>query len=406
MTKRKQTGSIKLLPLGGLGEIGMNCLVLETERDILVIDCGVMFGDLDPFGIDFIVPNLKYLEERREKVRAVVFTHGHEDHIGAFPFLLRAGIEVPAYASPFTSMMLESRLREAGLLDRTEIRRFKLGGDFRIGEFRIRTVPVNHSIVESVALCIDTPAGRIIHTGDFRIDSDPYFGNEMRFNEFKKWGEEGVLLLLSDSTNVERDTANDSERVIYDAFDSVLEESGGSTFFSMFSSNIGRMGQVFELARKHHKRVTVTGRSMQQNVELASKAGYFKDLNKILVPPEDIETVPRKRRVILSTGSQGEYRSALSKLAKAEHPFLEIQPEDAIVISSRFIPGNEKAVSRLINNLFRRGAHVHYEPCDHVHVSGHATRPELKKMIQAVKPKYFIPIHGEYRHLVLHAKHA
>lgn len=404
--RRSQNGQpgLKVLPLGGLGEIGMNCMLLEWEDEIIVIDCGVMFGDLGPFGIDFIIPNMGYLMENRHKVRAFIMTHGHEDHIGALPFALRHDIRAPIYASELTSHMVESRLLEAGLIEKTQIRRFKLGDGFQVGSFHIKTVPVNHSIVEAVALIIDTPAGKVIHTGDFRIDSDPFYGNEMRFNEFKKAGDEGVLLLLSDSTNVERDELNDSESVLMKNFDDIASDTAGALFVSMFSSNISRMGQFFQLARKHNRRVTVAGRSMSQNLEIARQHGYLKDAERVYIPQEQVLKIPRKKRLILSTGSQGEYRSALARLAKNEHPVFEIESGDQIIMSSRFIPGNEKSVSRVLNNLFRRGARVHYEPCSHVHVSGHATRPELKKMLQAVRPRNFIPIHGEYRHLVLHAE--
>lgn len=398
----KKNQSLKVLALGGLGEIGMNCLILELDQDIIVIDCGVLFGNLGDFGIDFIIPNFKYLIERKEKIKAFVITHGHEDHIGALPFAIKEGLSAPIYASPFTSGMIRERLTEAGVIDKVQLKVTPFGSSFEVGDFKIKTVPVNHSIVEASALIIDTPLGKIVHTGDFRLDSDPFYGKAMTFNEFKKAGDEGVLLLLSDSTNVEVDRLNDSESIVGTKFEEIFEEASGLVIVSMFSSNISRMGQVFEAAKKLKKKVMISGRSMHQNSKIAMEMGYLKGADKSLIDIEDADQYRRDKLVAIMTGSQGEYRSVLARLSKNEFPHIKAQEGDQVVMSSRFIPGNEKAVSRVINQMFRRGTRVLYEPLHHVHVSGHATKPELLQMLKAVRPQFFIPVHGEYRHLVLH----
>lgn len=401
-----QKGALRVVPLGGLGEIGMNCLVLETENDMIVIDCGVLFTDLEDFGIEFIIPNFKYLVERKDKLRAFVMTHGHEDHIGALPFALKAGLSAPVYASPFTSSMIWARLREAGLENRVDLRTFQPGdaGVFTAGDFKVRAVSVNHSIIEASALIIDTPVGRVVHTGDFRIDPSPYYGSAFDPREFEKAGDEGVLLLLSDSTNVERCEHGKSEKTLFESFENVFAQAKGMVVVSMFASNIGRMGQIFDLAAQTGRKVAVTGRSMEQNLRLAMEAGYLKGAQSRLVSLEHVEDVPRDELILLSTGSQGEFRAALARLSKGEHRQVHLREGDLVLISSRFIPGNEKSISRLINNLFRQGARVLYDAVHHVHVSGHASRPELEKMLRWTRPKYFVPIHGEYRHLVLHAE--
>lgn len=399
-----ETGTLRVLPLGGLGEIGMNCLVIESPEEIIVLDCGVMFSDLDHFGIEFVIPDFSYLQARADKVKAIVLTHGHEDHIGAVPYLLKHGIRAPLYASAFTSLMLREKLTEFGLLQAVEIRTFKMGETFRTKDFSVRTTSVNHSIVDAAALIIDTPIGKIVHTGDFKIDPSPFFGQRLDESVFKQAGEEGVLLLLSDSTNVERHSHSQSDKDVYQSFDKLFAAAEGLTFVAMFSSNVARMAQVFELAKRQNKRVALCGRSMEKNFELAIESGHIRDAAGQLITLDQVDAYERKDVLILTTGTQGEYRSALFRIAQGEHSLVDLREGDRVLMSSRWIPGNEKEVGRMINNLFKQGADVLYEATHMIHVSGHATRPELKMMIEWTKPRFFLPIHGEYRHLVHHAK--
>ncbi|MBC7385690.1 MAG: ribonuclease J [Cryobacterium sp.] len=399
-----EKGSLRVLPLGGLGEIGMNCLLIESVDEIIVIDCGVMFSELEHFGVEFIIPDFSYLKSRAEKVKAIILTHGHEDHIGAVPYLLKQGIRAPLYASPFTSLMLREKLTEFGLLQATEIRTFKMGETFRTKDFSILTTSVNHSIVDAAALIIDTPIGKIVHTGDFKIDASPFFGQRMDEGVFKKAGEDGVILLLSDSTNVDRHSHSQSECTIYESFDKLFAAAEGLTLVAMFSSNVARMAQVFDLAKKTEKRVALCGRSMEKNFQLAQESGHIRDAAGQLISLAQVDEYDRKDVIILTTGTQGEYRSALFRLSQGEHSLIDLREGDRVLMSSRFIPGNEKDVGRMINSLFRQGADVLYEATHAIHVSGHATRPELKMMLEWTKPKFFLPIHGEYRHLVHHAR--
>lgn len=393
---------MKLLPLGGLGEIGMNCLVLEHENEILVVDCGLLFSDLDHFGVEFVIPDFNYLIENKDKVKGFLITHGHEDHIGALAFALKAGVEAPIYASHFTSLLIREKFKEYGLSTTAQINTFRMGEVLKFKHFKVETVSVNHSIIDSAALIIDTPVGKIVHTGDFKIDPTPFMGSTIDLNKFAKAGDEGVLLLLSDSTNVERHDHSLSEKIIYKKFESVFTEAKGLTVVSMFASNIARIGQVFELAKKLDKRIVLSGRTMEQNVRLAAEAGHIKGPESLLVGLDDLDSYVRKDVIVLATGSQGEHRSSLIRIAHGEHSQIQLQKGDLVVMSSKFIPGNEIAIGRMINNLFKQGAEVLYESVHDIHVSGHATRPELKKMLEMTKPKFFIPIHGEYRHLVHH----
>lgn len=396
--------ALKVIPLGGLGEIGMNCMVLEYQDEIIIVDCGLLFSDLDHFGVEFVIPDFTYIKDRKDKVKAYVITHGHEDHIGALPFALKAGIQAPIYASHFSSLLIRERLKEYGLEDRVDLRPFKMGERIEFNHFKIETVSVNHSIVDSAALIIDTPLGKVIHTGDFKIDPTPFIGQMIDLKKFGKAGDEGVLLLLSDSTNVERHEHSMSESIIYQKFEQLFAAAEGLTIVSMFASNVGRMGQVLELAKRLDKKVALAGRSMEQNVRLGIEAGYLKDVEGQLIGLDDIDRFPRNQVIVLSTGSQGEHRSALIRVAMGEHSQIQLEPGDLVLMSSKFIPGNEKAIGRMINNLFKQGAEVLYEAVHDIHVSGHATRPELKEMLTLVKPRFFVPIHGEYRHLVHHSQ--
>lgn len=395
---------LRIIPLGGLGEIGMNCLVLEHEEEILVVDCGLMFSDLDHFGVEFVIPDFTYLVERKDKVKGFLITHGHEDHIGALPFALKAGIRAPVFASKFSSLLIRERLTEYGLVDSTDIRVFKMGDVLKFKHFTVQTASVNHSIVDAAALIIDTPMGRVIHTGDFKIDPTPFLESTIDPKPFQKAGEKGVKLLLSDSTNVERHTCSLSEKVIYNKFEQIFSESKGLTMIAMFASNVSRMAQVFDLARKMKKKVVLSGRTMEQNVRLGTESGHLKNVDSLLLAMDDLESHNRKDIIVLSTGSQAEHSSSLVRIANGEHRAIQIMQGDLVVLSSRYIPGNEKAIGKMVNNLFKRGAEVLYEAVQDIHVSGHATRPELKTMLEWTKPEFFVPIHGEYRHLVHHAQ--
>ena len=400
-----EEGEIRLLPLGGLGEIGMNCMIIESRDDLILLDCGVMFSDMDHFGIDFAIPDFSYVLERQDKFRGVLLTHGHEDHIGAVAFLLKQGLVAPWYASNFTSLMLREKLKDYGLsYHQSEIRVMKPGVKFKIGGFSVTPESVNHSIVDAMALFIDTPAGKIVHTGDFKVDRTPFYGNRMDETPFKKAGEEGVLLLLSDSTNVERCEESQSDKMVYGAFEKLFAAAEGLTVVAMFSSNVARMAQIFELAKKQDRKIAVIGRSMEQNLRLAQETGHIRDIGGTLIRLDDLDSFKRNKVIVLSTGTQGEYRSALVRVANGEHSFLDVGEGDRVLMSSRFIPGNEKATGRMINNLFKQGAEVLYEATHQIHVSGHATRPELKQMLEWTKPRFFLPVHGEYRHLVFHAR--
>ncbi len=395
---------LRILPLGGLGEIGMNCLVLEYADEILIVDCGLMFSDLDHFGVEFAIPDFSWLRERKQKVSGFLITHGHEDHIGALPFALKAGIRAPIYASAFSAMLLKERLKDHGLESEADIRVFRDGDRLPFRHFSVEPVPVNHSIVDAFAMFIDTPHGKVIHTGDFKIDPTPFYGSQLEESRFRKAGDEGVLLLMSDSTNVERHQHTLSENRIYETFENLFAAAEGLTVIAMFASNVARIGQVLSLAERMGKKVAVTGRSMDQNLRLAQELGYCVDAPNVVIPVEEIGNHRRSDVVILSGGSQAELGSALQRMAHGEHRQVILQPKDRVLMSSRHIPGNEKIIGRMINRLFKQGAEVLYEAVHEIHSSGHASRPELKRMLEWTKPKFFLPIHGEYRHLVHHGK--
>lgn len=399
-----EEGGLRVLPLGGLGEIGRNCLVLEYRSDILVVDCGVQFSDLDHFGVQFAIPDLTYLIERKDRIRAFIITHGHEDHTGALPFALKCGIRAPIFASPFACRLIEERFKQHGLTEKSDLIPYQIGDTLELGSFKVRTVSVNHSIVDAAALIIDTPVGRVVHTGDFKIDPTPFYGSTIDLERFKQAGDEGVLLLLSDSTNVERLDPTLSEEAIFSSFDKLFWESEGLTVVSLFASNIARIGQVLTLAKEQNKRVFLSGRGMNDSVRLAREAGYVDGVASVLIDSSQIKRVDRRDLIVLATGSQAEYRSSLIRIAKGEDPDISLQPGDRVLLSSRIIPGREKLIWEMVNDLFRQGAQVLYESVHCIHTSGHATRPELERMLRLVRPKFFMPIHGEYRHLVKHAE--
>jgi ribonuclease J len=395
---------VTITPYGGLGEIGMNCMLIETDSSAILIDCGLMFSELDHFGVEFAIPNFTHLLQKKDKIRAIFATHGHEDHIGALSFALKAGIRAPIYASQFTSLMVRERLKETGLEEAVPLRVLHSGGMVELGDLKVTTVSVNHSIIDSFSLFIDTPIGKIIHTGDFKLDASPYFGDVFEWDMFKKAGDEGVLLLLSDSTNVERENHGLQDTAISERLEELFQTARGMILVSLFSSNVGRMANIFKLANKMGKKIALTGRSMEQNVRLAQERGAITLDTSNVIDIKEVDRYDRNQVIVLSTGCQGEPRSALNRIAHAEHAHVSIGPDDLVILSSSQIPGNEVPISKLTNELFRRGADVLYDAIEDVHTSGHATRPELKKLIEIVNPKFFIPIHGEFRHLILHAR--
>ncbi len=395
--------SLKIIPLGGLGEIGMNNLVVEYDRKAILVDCGVMFADDHLPGIDLVVPDFSYLLENDIDLRAIVLTHGHEDHIGAIPFLLRER-NVPVYGSKFTLALVRERLKEHGLLSDAEIHLVKEGDRTQLDPFQLEWIQMSHSIADALALSIDTPEGRIIHTGDFKIDPQPVDGRKTDLERFGALGKEGVLLLLSDSTNVEVPGDGQSERVVYDGLRAAMKNAPSWVVLAFFASHVPRMKQVVELAQETGRKIHVAGRSMIQNFGIAREFGYIKAPDELVVNLDEALELPRNQLLILSTGTQGEPRSALARMAFDQHKELKIEPGDRVILSSRFIPGNEKAIYAIVNHLYRRGAEVITAMGADVHVSGHAYRNDLKRMVEAVRPKYFIPVHGEYRHLVKHVQ--
>ncbi|MCX7918267.1 MAG: ribonuclease J [bacterium] len=398
-----ESSSIRFIPLGGLGEIGMNMMVFESANDIIVIDCGVMFPEEETPGVDLIIPEITYLLERKDKLRGIILTHGHEDHVGALPFFLQQ-LNVPLYGTRLTLGLIEPKLREFDLLDQTQRNIVKPRDQIILGDFRIEFIRVTHSIVDGVGLGIHTPIGTIVHSGDFKIDPTPVDGELMDLHKFTELGEQGVLLLLSDSTNVEREGYTLSEKDIGDTLDTIFAQAKGRIIAATFSSNIHRVQQIIDKAYKYGRSVAVTGKSMTSNVRIAADLGYLSIPENTFVQFGDIQRIQPDKTVIITTGSQGEPMSVLARLAMNEHKQIKINPGDTVIISARVIPGNEKSIARTINHLFRRGAEVYYERVSEIHVSGHASQEEQKLMLNMVRPKYFIPVHGEYRHLFYHVQ--
>jgi len=392
---------ISLIPLGGLGEIGRNMMLVRYGGNILVIDCGLIFPEDEMFGVDVVIPDVSYLLENRHMVRGIIVTHGHEDHIGALPYVLK-DLNVPVYGTKLTLALLQAKLKEYGVSG-FKLQQVKPRDILKLGPFKVEFIRVSHSIADSVALAIHTPVGTIVHTGDFKIDHTPIDGEVFDFYKFAQLGEEGVLVLLSDSTNVERPGFTMSERAVGQTFDEVFRKAKERIIVASFASNIHRIQQVISIAHKYNRKVAIAGRSMLNVVNIACELGYLTIPPGTLVELDEIIHLPKNKTVIISTGSQGEPMSALTRMAMAEHRQVEIMPGDTVIISALPIPGNEKLVARIVDQLFRQGADVYHEAVDGVHVSGHASQEELKLMISLVKPKFFVPIHGEYRMLIKHA---
>jgi ribonuclease J len=391
-----------VIPLGGVEEIGINMTVVEYNNDIIVIDAGLMFPDEDMLGVDFVIPDFSYLINNKEKVRGVILTHGHEDHTGALPFLIKE-INVPIYGTPLTLGLVREKLKEHNL-EHAELISVKPRDIINVGVFSIEFVRVTHSIVDGVGLGITTPAGLIVHTGDFKLDPTPVDGQLMDFRKFSEYGERGTLLMLSDSTNAEKGGFTYSEKEVRRAFEDIFTNTNGRIIIATFASNIHRIQQAIDVAVKYDRKVILCGKSIVSNAQIALDLGYLKIPKDTWLKLEDLKNLPDDEVVIITTGSQGEPMSVLSRIATDEHKVIKIKEGDTVILSAKMIPGNERSIGRIINHLFRLGANVIYEKVSEVHVSGHASKEELKLMLNLVRPKYFMPVHGEYRHLVYHAK--
>lgn len=402
MVKAKDTRKIFIIPLGGLGEIGKNMTAFQFGNEIIVVDAGLMFPDDDMLGIDIVIPDITYLLENRNKVKAIFLTHGHEDHIGALPYVLKQ-LNVPVYGTALTLGICKGRMDENGVSTKN-FHVVKPGDTVRKGSFVVDFMRVNHSIPDSVALSINTPIGRIIHTGDFKIDHTPVDGQVTQFNRFAEYGDAGVLCLLADSTNAERQGFTPSEKSVGTVIDNEFNNAKGRIIVATFSSNVHRIQQVIDSAYKYKRKVAVIGRSMENVVKIASELGYLTLPKRTLIKIDDVKNYTADQIVIVTTGSQGEPMSALTKMSIGDHRKVTIVPGDTIIISATPIPGNEKMVSRTVDNLYKLGANVVYERSSGVHVSGHASQEELKLMHNLVRPKFFVPVHGEFRHLICHAR--
>jgi len=398
-----KTKLLKVIPLGGLGEIGKNMTVFEYGEDIVVVDCGLSFPEDEMLGIDLVIPDITYLKKNKEKVRAIILTHGHEDHIGALPFVLRQ-LNVPVYGTKLTLGLVENKLKEHGMEHDVSLHVVKAKDVVRFGNISVEFIKTSHSIADSVALAITTPVGVIVHTSDFKVDFTPIDGQVMDLARFASLGEQGVLALLCDSTNVERPGYTMSEKTVGVTFENIFDEATGRIIVASFASNVHRIQQVVNATVKHHRKLCVSGRSMVNVVNVATELGYLKIPSNLLVDVDQIGDYPDKKVVVLTTGSQGEPMSALARMAASEHRKLDIKPDDLVIISASAIPGNEKLINKIVNQLFKKGANVIYEALMETHVSGHACQEELKLIHTLVKPKFFIPVHGEYRHLKQHAK--
>ena len=395
--------AVRLIPLGGLGEIGLNMMLVESGDDVIAVDCGLMFpGDELP-GIDYVIPDFSYALAKGVGFRAVVLTHGHEDHIGALPYLLREA-RVPVYGTPLTLALVSEKLREHGLLEGADLRVMRPRAAFEVGPFRVEPIRVTHSIVDGIGLAVGTPAGTIVLTGDFKLDPTPLDGEPSDEGRFAELGVAGVLVLCSDSTNVDRPGHTRSELEVGAALAERFAGAAGRIIVATFASHIHRIQQILTQAERLGRRVALLGRSMERNVAIAAELGYLRVPDGLLRPLEDLVALPPERQVILSTGSQGEPNSALTLMAAGEHKYVHVARGDLVVISARVIPGHERTVGGVINALYRLGAEVLYEGNAFVHVSGHASQEDLKRMLSLTRPRYFVPVHGEYRHLLGHAR--
>ena len=394
--KKENVGSVKVIPLGGLEQIGMNITAIEYDDSIVVVDCGLSFPEEEMLGIDLIIPDVTYLKENIDKVKAFVITHGHEDHIGAIPYVLKE-VNVPIYATRLTMGLIESKLKEHNMLREVKRKVVRYGQSVTLGDFRVEFIRTNHSIADAAALAIFSPAGIVVHTGDFKVDYTPVYGDAIDLQRFAEIGKKGVLALMCDSTNAERPGFTPSEKTVGKTFDTLFEEHKNTRIFvATFASNVDRVQQIINTAYKFGRKVAVEGRSMVNVISVASELGYLQIPENTLIEIDQMKNYPPEKMVLITTGSQGESMAALSRMAANIHKKIVIKPNDTIIFSSNPIPGNEKAVSKVINELSMKGAKVIFQD---VHVSGHACQEEIKLIYSLVKPKYAIPVHGEYRHL-------
>ncbi len=400
---KNEKAKVKIIPLGGVNEIGKNLPAIEYKNDIVVIDCGLKFPDEDMFGIDLVIPDITYLIKNKEKVSGIFLTHGHEDHIGALPYVLKQ-LNVPVYGTKLTLGIVETKLKEHGLLSSTELVRVKPRDVIRLNSVSVEFIKTNHSIADSVAIAVHTPLGVVLHTGDFKVDYTPIDGEPMDFARFAELGKKGVLAMMADSTNVERSGYTNSEKIVGESLTRIFGKTKGRIIIATFASNIHRIQQIIDAASVYGRKVAVSGRSMENIMNVAIELGYIEVDKDTLVSIDQINKYNNDQVVIITTGSQGEPMSALSRMAASEHRKVNIVEGDTIIISATPIPGNEKLVSKVINQLFKKGAEVIYGSQENIHVSGHACQEELKLMQTLVRPKHFIPVHGEYRHLKQHGE--
>lgn len=398
------TEAIRLIPLGGLGEVGKNMVVVEYGDDIIVIDGGVMFPDDEMFGVDLVIPDTTYLADKKDRVRGILITHGHEDHIGALPYILPALDFPPVFATRLTAGLINVKLKEHRLADKTTLNVVTPGDQIELGDCLAEFFRVNHSIPDATGVVIHTPIGAVLHTGDYKFDYTPIDGRSADIGTLARIGNEGVLVMMGDSTRVETPGFTPSERVINESLDKIFANAPGRILIATFASLISRVQQVVETAERYERHVAFVGRSMQNNVQMAIELGYLHLPKSMMIRAEEINKYPAEEVVIMCTGSQGEPTSALTRIANGDHRLIHIQSGDTVILSATPVPGNERMVHRTINNLFRQGAEVFYSSISNVHVSGHAAQEELKLMLSLVRPKFFMPIHGEYRQLILHAK--
>ncbi len=394
--------SLRIIPLGGLGEIGKNITAIEYEDEIIVIDCGIYFPDEDMYGIDLVIPDIKYLLDNKDKVKGLFLTHGHEDHIGAIPYILKQ-INMPVYGTKLTIGLVEGKLKEHDMLSKTNLNPISPGESIKLNKLIIEFIRVTHSIAESCALAIHTPIGIVLHTGDFKIDYTPIDGKVMDLNRIAQLGQEGILLLMADSTNVERAGHSLSEKIIGETLNRIISNANGRVIVATFASNIHRMQQIADASMMYNRKIVFSGRSMENISNVAMDLGYLHIPKESIVGIEDLNRYPSDKITIITTGSQGEPMAGLSRIAYGSHRHISIEQDDLFIISASPIPGNDKLVSRVINQLYRKGVEVIYEDLEDIHVSGHAYKEELKLIHTLVKPKYFMPVHGEYRHLKHHS---